>query len=86
MAPRKKKSKSFHFLHMGYEESIINLGHDHHSLWSLLSALNTQRKGMREALAKTILPRMGAKSIYSRRLVLGLTSHLQAWHRLELTC
>ena len=39
MAPQKKKSESFHFLHMEYEESIINLEHDHHSLSCLLSAL-----------------------------------------------
>lgn len=39
MASQKKKSESFHFLHMEYEGSIIKLEHDHHSLWYSLCAL-----------------------------------------------
>lgn len=73
MAPQKKKSESFHFLHMEYEESIINLEHDHHSLSCLLSALEDKvpwihrGKQWPVVLAKTILQRMRPKRINSRR-------------------
>lgn len=43
MAPQKKKLGSFHFLHMEYEESTINLECDCHSLWCLLSALEDDK-------------------------------------------
>ena len=38
MASQKKKLESFHFLHLEYEGSIVNLDHDHHSLWCLFRA------------------------------------------------
>lgn len=36
MASQKKKSESFHFLHMEYEENTIHLEHGHHSPQSAL--------------------------------------------------
>ena len=38
MASQKKKLESFHFLHLEYEGSIVDLDHDHHSLWCLFRA------------------------------------------------
>ena len=38
MASQKKKLESSHFLHLEHEGSIVNLDHDHHSLWCLFRA------------------------------------------------
>lgn len=42
MASQKKKLESFHFLHMHYAGSMVNLDQYHHSLWCLLSALENR--------------------------------------------
>ena len=78
MASQKKKLESFHFLHLEYEGSIVDLDHDPHSLWCLFwASLLAQMVKNPPVMQETWVQSLGREDPLEK----GMTAHssLLAW-------